>query len=252
MGLDWVKQLQEHSPTLAIVFGSGMRGWHADWKKLGQTNQDPVKDNHPDFLPGHEGTITLGGYKDQKFLVCHGRVHAYEGYKKDQICGTIAQLCSWGIGKVLLFNATGSLDSRFSPGELVAATHIWDATGPLWNIKDGNVPWRETQWHARFPNGAMGVRHGRYVMVLGPSYETAAEVQALGRLGAQVVGMSSVNELIEGRTLGMEVDLVSVIANLATGLSANPLTHEEVCRTMEETETEIMRVAHQWLNWDTP
>ena len=93
----------------------------------------------------------------------------------------------------------------------------------------------------------MGVRQGRYVMVNGPNYESAAEVRALGRLGAQVVGMSSALEMIEGRALGMEVDLISVVANLGTGLSSNPLTHEEVCQTMEASETKIVQVAHQWL-----
>ncbi len=245
--LEWGKQLQKHPPSMGLIFGSGMHGWHGDWKKFGQTNQEPFSGQSTQLLPGHQGTMTLGGHGERKFLVCHGRVHAYEGYKKDQICTTITKLWSLGIRKLLLFNETGSLDCRLLPGEIVLATHIWDATGPLWNIMDGLVPWLETGWQARFPEGFMGVRHGRYVMVNGPNYESAAEVRALGRLGAQVVGMSSALEMIEGRALGMEVDLISVVANLGTGLSANPLTHQEVCRTMEASETKIVQVAHQWL-----
>ncbi len=246
--LEWEKQIKEHRPTVGLVFGSGMLGWHGDWQKIAQKKQEPFSGQSAHFLKGHQGTMTLAAFGKQKFLVCHGRAHCYEGYQKDQICTTISRFWSWGIRKVLLFNATGSLECSLLPGEIVAVTHIWDATGPFWNIKGGKVPWLETDWQGRFPDEFFGVRQGRYVMVQGPNYESPAEVRGLGRLGAQLVGMSSAWELIEGRSLGMELDLMSVVANLGTGLATNPLTHDEVCRTMEGSEKTIVRVAHGWLN----
>ena len=240
---DWEDQVRLLNPDRAVVFGSGMQSCPDGWFELGKVDQELFTGLEKSKIQGHKGTISLGRCGVCPALLFHGRVHSYEGYTKAQVSSLIRALASWGIKKVLLFNATGGLDSSLSPGDLVGVTEIWDATGPNWNVYRGIVPWFEIGAEGH-PGG---LKKGRYAMVSGPSYETPAEVKALGHLGANLVGMSSVWEMEEGIRLGISMELISVVANLGTGLALKPLTHQDVCNVMSQSEYNINRVAREWL-----
>jgi len=240
---DWEDQVRLLNPDRAVVFGSGMQSCPDGWFELAKVDQELFTGLEKSKIQGHKGTISLGRCGVCPALLFHGRVHSYEGYTKAQVSSLIRALASWGIKKVLLFNATGGLDSSLSPGDLVGVTEIWDATGSNWNVHRGIVPWFEigAEWHSG------GLKKGKYAMVSGPSYETPAEVKALGHLGANLVGMSSVWEMEEGIRLGISMELISVVANLGTGLALKPLTHQDVCNVMSQSEYNINRVAREWL-----
>ena len=240
---DWEDQVRLLNPDRAVVFGSGMQSCPDGWFELAKVDQELFTGLEKSKIQGHKGTISLGRCGVCPALLFHGRVHSYEGYTKDQVSSLIRALASWGIKKVLLFNATGGLDSSLSPGDLVGVTEIWDATGSNWNVHRGIVPWFEIGAEGH-PGG---LKKGRYAMVSGPSYETPAEVKALGHLGANLVGMSSVWEIEEGIRLGISMQLISVVANLGTGLAQEPLTHQDVCNVMSQSEYKIHQVAREWL-----
>lgn len=239
----WEDQIRLLNPDRAIIFGSGMASFPDGWVEQGRIDQEVITGLKKSQIQGHKGTISLGHCDMCHGLIFHGRIHSYEGYTRSQICSLIRVLADWGIKKVLLFNATGGLDQNLSPGELVRVTHIWDATGPNWNVSREEIPWLEIA----SDRDLRGMTKGRYAMVSGPSYETAAEVKALGRMGAHLVGMSSAWEIVESIRLGVSPQLVSVVANLGTGLAKQPLTHQDVCHVMSQSESKIIRVARAWL-----
>ena len=240
---DWEAQVRLLGPRQAIIFGSGMQAVPEGWIGKARIGQEEITGLEKSHIPGHKGTISLGYCDECPILIIHGRNHAYEGYSKSQVCNLIREVASWGVLKILLFNATGGLDPKLSPGDLLESTHLWDANGPNWNVCKGKVPWVEVSCK----KSLAGVGKGRYAMVSGPAYETAAEVRALGSLGAQLVGMSSFWEIQEGMRLGVSMKLVSVVANMGTGLNRSPLTHHDVCQVMSQSEKKITKVARDWL-----
>lgn len=240
---DWEDQIRLHKPTRAIVFGSGMQAFPDDWVGVASIGQEVFSGLKKSQIQGHKGTISLGHCAGNTILILHGRVHSYEGYSKSQVCSMVRVLGSWGVTKGLLLNATGGVDPLLEPGELLSVSHVWDATGPNWNVCQGKVPWMKIDANRNLT----GVKMGRYAMVSGPSYETAAEVTGLGRLGVHLVGMSSAWEIQEGNRLGISLELLSVVANMGTGLTLNPLTHHEVCQVMSQSESKILKASREWL-----
>jgi len=193
-------------------------------------------------LTGHRQTMTLWRRGEETILVMNGRLHLYQGYSPAEVVAPVRLAGLLGAELMLATNASGALDPAIPPGSLVVVSdHI--------NLQGSNPlvgEWGEA-FGVRFPDmsetydpelrrlaveaaGAAGftVREGVYIAVLGPSFETPAEVRMLGRLGGAVVGMSTVPEVIAARQLGMKVLVVSLATNPGAGLSERPLSQQEV------------------------
>jgi purine-nucleoside phosphorylase len=187
-------------------------------------------------------------------------VHTYEGHELDTVCFGVSLLAELGCRRVILTNAAGGIDATFLPGDLMLITDHINLSGrnPLVGPHDGrgarfvdlteayDLELRELALQAAAAHSLV-LRQGVYAGVLGPSYETPAEVRMLARLGASAVGMSTVLEVIALRYLGVRVAALSCITNAAAGLSATPLTHEEVQETAARVRVSFQDLLRTWV-----
>lgn len=193
-------------------------------------------------IPGHGGVWISTAVDDVPVAVLSGRAHLYEGFSAAEIAFPVRVLASLGVDALVLTNASGSLHEQWKPGCLaLISDHIHlQGANPL------SGP-NEDRWGPRFPDLSdaysaqlrrlareaaaeleIGLHEGVYAAVAGPNYETPAEIRFLRTIGADMVGMSTTGETIAARHMGVPVLGLSLITNLAAGISVRPLSHEEV------------------------
>lgn len=187
-------------------------------------------------VAGHRGTLTVSG----DVAVMAGRFHFYEGRPMDDVVLPVATLAELGVATIVVTNAAGGINTAFEPGDLVLITdHInMMGTSPLIGPQDpashARFPDMTTAYDVALQERARGIdpalKSGVYAALTGPSYETPAEIRMLSRLGADLVGMSTVPEVIVARSYGVRVIGISTVTNLAAGLSGEELDHAEVVR----------------------
>jgi len=247
-------------PSVGVVLGSGLGGF-AD------ALEDPTRIPYaevPHFprasVPGHAGVLHLGHVEGVRVACLQGRVHLYEGHPADRVVFGARLLVACGCRAVLLSNAAGGIDPQLQPGDLMLITDHINLTGtnPLVGVDDGVGPRfvdlsgaydPELAQAARTAAQEIGVplREGVYAAMLGPSYETPAEIRMLRTLGAQAVGMSTVPEVIALRKRGARVGAISCITNLAAGLEGAVLDHVHVERTAGNAREPFSRLLARWV-----
>jgi purine-nucleoside phosphorylase len=248
-------------PEVGIVLGSGLGG-------LADDVEDPVAIPFEDLpgwpaatAPGHVGRLILGRLAGRPVIMLQGRFHLYEGNAPGLVIQPVLLFKRLGARAVVLTNAAGGLDPSFGPGTLmVIADHI-NLTGmnPLIGQNAAAIgerfPDLTNAWspslraQLRVAGRAEGVdlAEGVYVGLVGPNYETPAEVRMLAQLGGHAVGMSTVMEAIAARWAGLEVCGVSLVTNAGAGYSGEPLTHEEVLAAGAEAGPRLARVIHRFV-----
>jgi purine-nucleoside phosphorylase len=241
-------------PSTAIVLGSGL-GAFAD--RLESPAVLPYEDipNWPaSKVIGHAGKLVAGTSGGRPVAGLAGRVHFYEGHPLTTVTFATRVLARLGIKTLVLTNAAGGINTSFTPGTLmVIDDHLnFMGSNPLVGPNDD-------RFGVRFPDmteiysarlrriaddaaaaAGVAVRHGVYVGLHGPSYETPAEIRAFRTLGADAVGMSTVPEAIVARHMGVEVLGVSCITNPAAGVLPTPLHHDEVMEVARRVSGEFM------------
>ena len=223
-------------PKIAVLLGSG-------WGLLAQRIQNPLHLPYvklPGFpeagVEGHAGQVVLGRIGAHEVAVLSGRCHAYESGDVAAMKGAIAALAACGVEVLVQTNAAGSLDAGMRPGELMLlADHLnlvqrsplvgESGSGRFVDMRDAYDPKLRAQ--ARAAAKALGatLHEGIYAWVMGPQFETPAEIRMLQRLGAQAVGMSTVPETILARHAGLRVLAVSMFTNMGCGLQPEALSH---------------------------
>ncbi len=235
-------------PRIGIILGSGL-GEFAD--SVEDATAVPYADI-PHFpqatVEGHHGRMVVGTVGGVPVAVMQGRVHAYEGYGMDEVTFPVRVLGLFGIRQLVVTNAAGGIDSSYAPGSIVAIRDHINLTGT--NAALGRnesrfavVPSAGLRFFDMTTAYAPGLRElavqeaaaqgwamqsGVYLAVLGPSYETPAEIRAFRVLGADLVGMSTVHEVIVARHMGLDVLGLSLVTNPAAGVTDEPLNHLEV------------------------
>jgi purine-nucleoside phosphorylase len=223
---------------VAVVLGSGL-GSFADVLTRPQFLPYSKIEGFPlSTVEGHSGQFVHGFIGETPVLLMQGRVHRYEGYTAGQVVFPIRTMKAWGIEKLILTNASGGINSEFDVGDLMLITDHLNLTGdsPLIGPNDSKLgtrfPDMTDAYSKRLRDLAKSLepslREGVYAGLLGPCYETPAEIRMLRILGADAVGMSTVFETIAARHLGLEVLGISCVCNKAAGLSDTKLSHEEV------------------------
>ena len=231
-------QTTGRTPRIAVVLGSG-------WGGLTQQVEDPVEVSYgelPAFaratVGGHAGRVVLGRLGTQQVALLDGRRHPYEGGRADGMNGAIRTLAGLGVQTLVLTNAAGSLDPAIRPGELMLITdHLnLPQCSPLWDEGDDrrfvdmtdayDPALREQALIASAQQGVV-LHEGVYAWMMGPQFETPAEIRMLRVLGAQAVGMSTVPETIAARHAGLRVLGLSLMTNLAAGMSTQALSHAQ-------------------------
>jgi len=256
-----LKKSSRLRPTLAVVLGSG---FHSAADALEVDAAIPYR-SLAGFLAtgigGHPGKLIFGKMAGTPVLVLSGRAHYYEGWSMDQVTFPMRVLASLGIQSVLLTNAAAGINRRFCAGDFMALSdHIsFMGANPLRGAAaddqsrfvdltktyDANLN-RLLKKAAQ--RAKVTLHSGVYLAVSGPSYETPAEIRAFARLGADVVGMSTVPEAIVARQCGLAVAAVSCITNLAAGRSRRPLSHADVLAVAEQAKERSAQLLSIFVN----
>lgn len=243
---DFIRQvLNLKNPETVVILGSGLSGFASMLNNRSSVAYKDIPDFPRSTVSGHKGELIRGFLGNKEILCLNGRFHLYEGHEPTVIAKVIHILKELGVKRLIVTNAAGSLQQTLPPGTLMLINdHInFSGKNPLIGANDDN-------YGPRFPsmNNAytqklrqkckeiaqkhqIELREGVYLMVLGPNFETSAEVRAFGRLGADAVGMSTVPEVIAAAHCAMDVLGLSVITNYAAGLVNNTPSHQE---TLEE------------------
>jgi len=241
-------------PTIGLVLGSGLGGF-AD--ELSEATRIPYE-NIP-FFPrstavGHAGQMVIGNVGDVAVAAMQGRVHLYEGYSAEEVTFPIRVFGRLGIRALILTNAAGGINLEYKQGALIVITDHINLQGhnPLVGPNDDRFgprfpdmtqayfkPYREIALRAARRLGK-AVYQGVYAGLLGPSYETPAEIRYLRTIGADLVGMSTIPEVIVARHMGLKVLAISCVTNMAAGISDEVLSHEDVLRTADRVKADFI------------
>jgi len=241
-------------PTIGLVLGSGL-GSFAD--ELSEATRIPYA-NIPYFplstAIGHAGQMVIGNVGEVSVAAMQGRVHLYEGYSSNEVAFPMRVFGRMGIRAVILTNAAGGINLEYNQGALVVISdHInLQGNNPLAGPNDDRLgprfpdmtqayckPYREITLQAARRLGKT-VHQGVYAGLLGPSYETPAEIRYLRTIGADLVGMSTIAEVIAARHMGLKVLAISCVTNMAAGISDEVLNHEDVLATCERVKGDFV------------
>ncbi|MEZ4456949.1 MAG: purine-nucleoside phosphorylase [Gemmatimonadales bacterium] len=248
-------RLAGRNPEIAIVLGSGLGGLAARIADPIRIGYGEIPGFHVPTVEGHKGDLVVGSLGGRTVIGQSGRFHMYEGYSADEAALPVRVFAALGVGTLIVTNAAGGVRRTFPAGTIMVISDHLNLTGR--NPLAGPVRAGET----RFPDmteaydgalrrrahqtaGRLGiaVAEGVYAGLLGPNYETPAEVRMLERLGADAVGMSTVTEVIAARALGLRCLGISTITNPGAGLNLAPLAHGEVMEIAGRTGDAVGRL----------
>ncbi|MDR2137555.1 MAG: purine-nucleoside phosphorylase [Synergistaceae bacterium] len=243
-------------PKTAVVLGSGLG-------TVAEAVEDPQTLNTKDIphwprstAPGHAGQIILGKLEGRPVVLLKGRVHYYEGYDMKEVTFSTRVLGMWGVLQYIGTNAAGGVDLSLGTGDIVlvedhinymGANPLIGPTEPRWNVRFPDMTYAYSRRLIELCESAalsegIRVRRGVYIAFSGPSYETPAEIRMARTLGASVVGMSTVPEVMVSNAMGMETAVISCVSNPAAGIGSGELTEEEVLSAMRAASGHVKKL----------
>jgi purine-nucleoside phosphorylase len=238
-------------PRVGLVLGSGLGSFADSLTGAARIPYAEIPAFPRSTAIGHAGQLAVGRAAGTPVAAMQGRVHLYEGYSPQQVAFPIRVFARMGIRAVILTNAAGGINLNFQQGALVLIRdHInLQGSNPLVGPNDDRFGVRFPDMTHAYPKhyreiareeaGKLGMtlHEGVYAAMLGPSYETPAEINFLRIIGADLVGMSTVNEVIAARHIGINVLAISCVTNMAAGILDQPLSHQEVMETGERVKS---------------
>ena len=241
-------------PKIAMVLGSGLGAFADEFAEATRIPYAKIPHFPRSTAIGHAGQLVLGKVDGVEVVGMQGRVHLYEGYSAQEVAFPIRVFARLGVRAVILTNAAGGIKKEFTQGRLVVISdHI--------NLQGANplTGPNEERFGPRFPDMTnaydkqfreltlaagrkmnVGLGEGVYAALAGPSYETPAEIRYLRSIGADLVGMSTVPEVIAARHSGMRALGISCVTNAAAGVLDQPLDHKEVLETAERVKSQFI------------
>ena len=246
------KAIAPRQPTVAIVLGSGLGSLAGELRDAVRVPYGRIPGFPQPTVQGHAGELVAGTLEGKTVLVQSGRFHLYEGHEPVIVGLPVRVFAALGIRTMIVTNAAGGIRRTFRPGSLMLIADHINATArqPLAGalvegeerFPDMSDPYdRELRALARrvAAEQRIPLEEGTYVAVLGPSYETKAEIEMLKRMGADAVGMSTVPEVIVARASGIRCLGISTVTNLAAGLGAPTLAHAEVLEVADRVKGDL-------------
>jgi purine-nucleoside phosphorylase len=229
-------------PAVAIVLGSGLGGFADEMTDAVRISYNDIPHFARSTAVGHAGQLVLGNIGAWPVVVMQGRVHLYEGYPVHSVVFPMRVFSRMGVRAVILTNAAGGINLEYGQGRLVVIKDHINLQGqnPLVGPEDPNLGLRFIDMTEAYSKSyrqialeagkrlGIPLGEGVYAAVLGPSYETPAEIRFLRTIGADLVGMSTVPEVIVARQMGIKVLAISCVTNMAAGTTDAPINHEEV------------------------
>ena len=251
----FIEQRTTYRPRIGVVLGSGLGAFAC---VLGDRVEIPYSEipNWPHSTAvGHAGQLVFGKLGSLDVVVQAGRVHYYEGYTPAQVTFAVRVLGKMGVRTLVLTNAAGGINTLYERGGLVLISdHInLQATNPLIGPNDDSLGPRFPDMSEAYSKRLREIAHevakelvidlkdGVYAALQGPSYETPAEIRFLRTIGADLVGMSTVPEVIVANHMGLKALAISCVTNMAAGISEQKLSHQEVLETGEMVKGTLVR-----------
>jgi purine-nucleoside phosphorylase len=254
LAADFVHFQTRLRPQIALVLGSGLGAFADEFDSATKIPYAKIPYFPQSTAIGHAGRLVIGKVGEVPVAGMQGRVHLYEGYSAREVAFPIRVFARMGIKAVILTNAAGGIKREFSQGRLVVINdHInLQGVNPLTGPNDERFGLRfhdmTAAYDRRFREMAVGegnrmgigMYEGVYAALAGPSYETPAEIRYLRVIGADLVGMSTVPEVIAARHSGIRVLGISCVTNAAAGILDQPLNHIEVLETAERVKGQFI------------
>ncbi len=245
-------------PLLGMVLGSGLGAVESQIESAVRISYADIPGMPVPTVPGHRAVLSMGRFGQCPVACLSGRVHLYEGHEPETVVFGVRLLAELGCRAVILTNAAGSLDPELVTGNLLLISDHVNLTGrnPLlgWNnparfldMSDAYDPWLRRLGQDAAAALGITVSEGVYAGLLGPSYETPAEVRWLRSLGARVVGMSTVLETLALRDLGVRVGAVCCVTNAAAGVKGAILDHDHVQQSARAVQQVLAHFLGAWL-----
>jgi purine-nucleoside phosphorylase len=251
---EYIKSRTAVKPEVGLIMGSGLG-------VLGEHLTDFITLAYKDIphfpvstVEGHAGELLIGKLAGRSVMLMRGRFHMYEGYGPELTAFPVRVMKALGVTALVVTNAAGGINTAFASGDLMLISDHINLTGrnPLIGPNDDELgvrfPDMSEAYSKRLRATAKStaesqgfeLREGVYVGLLGPTYETPAEIRMLRTMGADAVGMSTVAEVITARHSGIEVLGISCISNMASGILDQPLSHQEVIDTTERVKSRFL------------
>jgi purine-nucleoside phosphorylase len=241
-------------PKVALVLGSGLGGFADEFESATRIPYEKIPSFPQSTIQGHAGALVIGKVGQVPVAAMQGRVHLYEGYSPKEVVFPMRVLGRMGIRAAILTNAAGAINLDFNQGALVAIRdHInLQGVNPLVGRNDERFgvrfpdmthayhkPYREVAFSEAKKLG-IKVHEGVYAALSGPSFETPSEIRYFKTIGADMVGMSTVPEVIVARHMGIRVLGISCVTNMAAGILDQPISHAEVLETGERVKADFV------------
>jgi purine-nucleoside phosphorylase len=243
-----IRSKSSFQPKLAIILGSGLGNFASQVENATTIPYAEIPHFPQSTVAGHSGKLVIGTIAGIPIAVMQGRVHAYEGYAMAQVTFPTRVLGLLGVRQLIVTNAAGGINTRYGQGAIVAISDHINLTGTnaalgpneprfgllpnsgqrFFDMSAAYSPTLRKLAITEATKQGWTLNEGVYLAVLGPSYETPAEIRAFRTLGADLVGMSTVHEVIIARHMGIEILGLSVVTNMAAGVLNEPINHEEV------------------------
>lgn len=234
-------------PHIGLVLGSGLGGFAGELTNAVRIPYAQIPSFPRSTAIGHAGQLVLGKSANVPVAAMQGRAHLYEGYTTQEVAFPMRVFGRMGIRAVILTNAAGGINLEYKQGALVVVSDHINLQGqnPLVGPNDHRFGLRYPDMTQAYCKAyremaleearkiGLTVYQGVYAAMVGPSFETPAEIRYLRTIGADVVGMSTISEVIAARQMGIKVLAISCVTNMAAGILDQPITHEEVLETGE-------------------
>ncbi len=254
--INYIRSKTKFKPQIALILGSGLGdfGNHINIKQIINSSEVP---HYPiSSVQGHAGKLIFGylnqdNKKEKPLLIFQGRVHYYESGLIDKVTFPLLLAKQLGVTKLIVTNAAGGINENFVPGDLMLIKDILSLTFvplPYKEIKVAvnKLKYFDLQMQKTIIKSALNLRipikEGVYAWLKGPSYETPAEINMLKRIGVDAVGMSTVPEIFLAKELQIKTVALSLISNLAAGISPSKLTHKEVTDTANKVKIQFSKL----------
>jgi purine-nucleoside phosphorylase len=248
-------------PKVGVVLGSGLGAFADSLEGLVKLPYSELPHLPTSRVVGHAGNLCFGSVQGISVVCMQGRIHLYEGHPMASVVHGVRTMAKLGVESVLLTNAAGGIEASWSAGDLMLVVDHLNLMGvsPLLGPNEDTLgPRFPDMSHAYDPGlrealkrvaatAKIAIREGVYAGLLGPSYETPAEIRMLRLLGAHAVGMSTVSEVIALRHMGVRVGALSCITNLAAGVTNAVLDHKEVEETARAKRAELLTLLTGWI-----
>ncbi|MDQ0150233.1 purine-nucleoside phosphorylase [Eubacterium multiforme] len=256
---EYILSKSKYKPEIGLILGSGL-GSLADLIEEPEFYPYEELPNFPvSTVEGHVGRLVIGKLEGKVVVAMQGRFHYYEGYSMQEVTFPVRVMKLIGVDKLIVTNAAGAVNTDFKPGDLMIINDQINFSGanPL-------IGKNLNEFGPRFPDMSTAykpylreiakntakdlgieVKEGVYTMFSGPTYETPAEIRMVRVLGGDAVGMSTAPEVIVANHSGIDVLGISCLTNMAAGILAQPLNHEEVIETSKKVKSSFMKLTRE-------